>query len=99
MENKMTEDNNNEVSIEIVASEKQARDFLKSKRAISFLIWIFLVYAVTPLTQAAFPDVVFDVELVVNNLTILAGMVIGGYSAQDVAIALVEVVVDYFENK
>ena len=81
----------NEVIELIIKDEKSAKDFLKSKRAISFMVWVTVSVGLYLLNMVA-PDINLNADLLVDKGTVIVGILIAGYSAQDVFGTILEIV-------
>lgn len=73
-----------------VVDGKTAIDVLKSKRFISFIVYIVVTYLLFPLGQELVPSVfgTLNPVQVMEQMTTVVMVVIGGYSAQDALSAL-----------
>ena len=69
---------------------KSPFDVLKSRRFISFVVYLAVTYVLFPVAQQVFPEVFASINpnLFMENATDAILVLIGGYSAQDAVRAL-----------
>lgn len=69
---------------------KNSTDVLKSKRFISFMVYLIVTYVLFPIGVELLPDVfgTLNPNLVIEHTTQVVLVIIGGYSAQDALAAL-----------
>jgi len=85
--------------LEVVVDEKSAKDFLQSKRAISFMLWVIVMFVATPLAKLAIPELELDTELLINRGSEIVAILILGYSGQDIVGVIADIIAIVFYGK